>query len=109
VPEAPKSTLLLLLSPPHIRDSESNASRKGCRTKGDPTNERPWLDVLKSLQENTPEAEKRRTNTAVSSVEEISEPLVQRGAKSAKSPSPLPEEENSGVDTTDTELIEAIA
>src|SRR5918998_4209404 len=54
---------LSLLASPHIRNPESHAPRQGCREKGNPTTERPWLEVLKSLKEKTPEEDKRRTNT----------------------------------------------
>jgi DNA polymerase III epsilon subunit-like protein len=73
---------LSLLASPHIRNPESHAPRQGCREKGNPTTERPWLEVLKSLKEKTPEEDKRRTNTVLPSGEKISGSLVQRGAKS---------------------------
>jgi DNA polymerase family A len=78
------------LAPRHIKDLESCVPRQECREKGYAKKERPWLDALKRLEEGTTEEEKRRTNTALSSKGEISEPLVQRGAKSDRSPTPAP-------------------
>jgi uncharacterized protein YprB with RNaseH-like and TPR domain len=62
------------------------------------------LEALKSLEEE----EKSGTNTALLSVGKISKPLVQRGAKSAKSPSPSPDGEGTpGVNTIDAKPKEA--
>jgi DNA polymerase I-like protein with 3'-5' exonuclease and polymerase domains len=93
------------LAPPHIRNSENRPPRKEHRAEGNSTQERPWLDALKSLEGKLTTEEKRRTNTVLSSVEKVSECPVQRGAKS---PSPSPEgEEASSVGTTDVKPIEA--
>jgi hypothetical protein len=78
-----KKELLALLAPRHTENSDNYALRQGCRTTGNPTREGPWLGALKSLEENTSEVKKRRTNTALPSVMEIPESLIQRGAKSA--------------------------
>ena len=43
--------LLSLLAPPHIRNHENRALRDGCRAKANPTKGRPWLETLKSLEE----------------------------------------------------------
>jgi DNA polymerase-1 len=95
--------LLALLSPPHIKNSDGYASTRKPQAKGNSIKERSWLDVLKSLEEKTSE-EKRKANTALHSVEKVSESLVHRGAKSAKSPTPSPDEEpTSGVNTTDAQ------
>jgi DNA polymerase-1 len=105
---SPSFPLLALLAPRHIKDSESCVLRQECRAKGNATKERPWLDALKRLEEGTIEEEQRRTNTALSSMGEISEPLTQRGAKSAKSPTSSPNGEGtSGVNTMDVEPKEA--
>src|SRR5215207_597416 len=70
--------------------------------------DRPWLDILKGLEEGIIEEEKGRTSASLPSVDDVSESLVHRGAKSAKSLSPVSEEEeNSSVGTTDTKPIEA--
>jgi hypothetical protein len=45
------------------------------------------LEALKNLEAGTIEEEKGRTNTVLSSVDEILESLVRRGDKSARSPS----------------------
>ena len=96
--------LLSLLSPRHIRNSESHAPRQECRAKSTSTQERPWLEALKSLEEETIEEEKEQTNAALSSVEKIPEPLIQRGAKSAKRLPPDPAgEKNSGVGSIDAD------
>src|SRR5215204_2515413 len=100
--------LLSLLAPPDIRNSESHAFGQGCQEKDISTQRRPWLEVLRSLEEEISGEEERQTNAALPSVEKISESLVQRGAKSAKSLTPVSEEEeNSSVGTTDTKPIEA--
>jgi DNA polymerase I len=52
--------------------------------KTNPTKGRPWLEALKSLEVEAKKVE-TRTNAALPPVDEISEILVQRGAKSAKS------------------------
>ena len=83
--------LLSLLAPPHIRNSENHVLRQGCREKDISTQGRPWLEALGSLEERALKEEKRNTNTVVSSVEEILESPVQRGAKSARSPTPSPD------------------
>jgi hypothetical protein len=60
------------------------------------------LEALKSLEEGIIEEEKGRTNTASPSVGEILKSLVLRGAKSAKSPTPPPDEVGTfGVNTMD--------
>jgi DNA polymerase-1 len=68
--------------------------------KTNPIKGRPWLEALKSLEGEAKKDETSRTNTALSPVDEISESLVQRGAKSAKSLLPMPdtEEDSGGVD-----------
>src|SRR5688500_12316639 len=77
--------LLALLAHPHIRDSEIYALRKEHCTKGNPTNERPWLDALKSPEGKATKEEDRQTNSVhFCSVDEISESPIQRGDKSAK-------------------------
>jgi hypothetical protein len=76
--------LLSLLSPPHIRSSESHAPGRGCRAKGNLTTDRPWLETLKSLEERTSKEEEGRAHRVLSSTGEIPGPPVQRGAKSAK-------------------------
>jgi hypothetical protein len=66
--------------------------------KTNPTKGRPWLEALKSLEVEAKKDETGRTNTALSPADEISESLVQRGAKSDKSLLPVSDtEENSGV------------
>jgi DNA polymerase-1 len=82
--------LLSLLALPHIRHSESHASRRGHQAKGNLIEVRPWLDNLKSLEEKAPEVVKRKTNAAPPCVGENSELLVQRRAKSDRSPPPSP-------------------
>jgi DNA polymerase-1 len=73
--------------------------------KTNPIRERPWLDALRSLEEKTSKEEKRQTNASFSSVDKISEPLIQRGAKS---PTPsLDGEGASGVPTVDAKPNEA--
>jgi DNA polymerase III epsilon subunit-like protein len=100
--------LLSHLAPPHIRDSESCAVSQGCREKDISTQRRPWLDALKSLEGKATTEGKRRTDTALSSVDEFSESLMQRGAKSAKSPTPSPDGAGtSRLNTTDAEPEEA--
>jgi 3'-5' exonuclease len=97
-----------LLVKTQAKDPESCVPRQECRAKGNATKERSWLDALKRLEEGTTEEEKRRTNTALSSIGEISKPLVPRGDKSAKSPTPSPGgERTSGVKTMDAKLKEA--
>jgi DNA polymerase-1 len=96
------------LAPLHIENSQNCGFRKGYQTNRNSMEERPWLDALKSLQEKSPEEEKRQSNTSLSSTSEISESLVQQGAKSAKSPPPVPEEENSGAGTRDTKPEETL-
>jgi DNA polymerase-1 len=100
--------LLAPLSPPHIRNSESHALRQRYRRKGDPTQERPWLDALRSLEPRTSKVEKKaQKNTVLRSVDENSKALVHRGAKSAKSHTPSSDgEETSGADTTDVKPLE---
>src|SRR5215211_6047144 len=99
--------LLSLLAPPHIRDFESHALRQGCREKGNPTKERPWLDALRSVRKTSKEEEKRAARVLPSPVDEISESPVQRGDKSAKSPPPSPDgEETCGVNTAHVKPIE---
>jgi DNA polymerase I len=91
------------LSLPHIRDSESHALVQGRPEKDISTQGRPWLDALTSVEEQTSkEEEKRATCMPSSTVEKISESPVQRGAKSAKSPTPSPDGERTfDVNTTD--------
>jgi hypothetical protein len=91
--KSPLGTLLALLAPHHTENSDNYALRQGCRTTGNPTREGAWLGALKSLEEDTSEVKKRRTNTVCSPVDEISESLVHRGAKSAKSSTPSPDGE----------------
>jgi hypothetical protein len=100
--------LLSLLAPPHIRNSESHALRQGCPEKDTSTQGRPWLDTLTSVEEQTSkEEEKRATCMLCSTVEKISKSPVQRGAKSAKSPTPSPDRDGiSDVNTTDVKPIE---
>jgi len=101
-----KEGLLSLLSPPHTRSLESHALKQGCGTKGESTQERPWLEVLKSLEGKTAKEDKRRTNTGLSPyLEEVPESLIQRGAKS---PPPSPHGEGtSGVNAADVNPTEA--
>jgi DNA polymerase III epsilon subunit-like protein len=92
-----KKGLLALLSPPHIRDVDNHVPREGYRAKTNPTEGRPWLGALNSLEVEAKEDEKR-TNIALPPVYEIFEFPVQRGAKSAKSLLPMSDaEENSAV------------
>jgi hypothetical protein len=63
--------LQALLSPLHVGDSEIYAPRKEHRTKGDSTKERPWLDALKGLEEKAAPEGKSRTNTALSSLDDM--------------------------------------
>ena len=73
------------------------------RTKG-----RPWLEALKSLEGEAKKDEKSRTNTALSPVAEISESLVQRGAKGDKSLLSVSDtEEDSSVVDEEAKPIEA--
>jgi hypothetical protein len=66
--------------------------------KTNPTKGRPWLEALKSLEVEAKKDETGSTNTALSPADEISESLVQRGAKSDKSLLPVSDtEEDSGV------------
>jgi DNA polymerase-1 len=53
--------------------------------KTNPTKRRPWLEALKSLEVEAKDDETSSTNTALSPMDQISESLVQRGAKSDKS------------------------
>jgi DNA polymerase I len=93
-----KKRLLSLLAPHHIRTFKNHVPREGRRAKTNPTKGSPWLEALKSLEGEAKKDEKSRTNTALSPVDEISESLVQRGAKSATSLLPMSDtEENSGV------------
>jgi hypothetical protein len=71
------------------------------------TQDRPWLDILKCLEEGTIEEAKGRTNISLPSVDEVSESLVHRGAKSAKSPTPPPDGEGISRNTTDAKPEEA--
>ena len=99
---------MALLAPPHIRDSENCTYRRRYREKGNPTKERPWLDTLRSAEDVSEEAEKRATLVLSSIVGGISEPLMHRGAKSAKSPSLSPDEEGpSTVNSMDVKPEEA--
>ncbi len=94
--------LLALLAPRHSRNSENHLSREKGPADANPTEERPWLAALKRLEEETKKEDKADTNTVLSSVDEISEPLLQWGAKSAKSsPLVLEEEKNSRVDNAE--------
>src|SRR5829696_8138885 len=94
--------LLSLLAFPHIRHSESHTSRRGHQAKGNLIEERPWLDTLKCLEEKAPEEVKRKTKAAPPCVGENSELLVQRRAKSDRSPPPSPKGGGtSGVNTID--------
>src|SRR5829696_7918394 len=94
--------LLSLLAFPHIRHSESHTSRRGHQAKGNLIEERPWLCTLKSLEEKALEEVKRKTNAAPPCVGESSELLVQRRAKSDRSPPPSPKGGGtSGVNTID--------
>ena len=96
-----KEDLLSLLAPRHIRKSKNCVPEEKCPAKANLTIERPWLDALKSLEEEILEKGKGRTVRSPPSAEEISESLHQRGAKSAKSPTPSPNGEGtSGVSTT---------
>jgi DNA polymerase-1 len=81
------------LAPPHIRNSESHALGQGCREKHISAQGRPWLAALRSMERTHKEEEKHTTRVHSSSVDRTSEALVQRGAKSAKSPTPSPDEE----------------
>jgi DNA polymerase I len=66
--------------------------------KTNPTKGRPWLEALKSLEGEANKDETIMPNTALSPVDEISESLVQRGAKSDKSLLSVSDtEEDSGV------------
>jgi DNA polymerase I len=58
------------------------------------------LEVLKSLEGRATTEGKRRTDTALSSVDEFSESLMQQGAKSAKSP--LPSSDGDGTSDVNT-------
>jgi DNA polymerase III epsilon subunit-like protein len=104
-----KEGLLSLLAPPHIRSSENYVPRDECPAKVSPIIERPWLDALRSAEERTPREEERRAHGMIfSSVDENSESLVQRGDKSAKSPTLSPDgEESLSVHTTHVEPQEA--
>ena len=99
---------MALLAPSHVRDSESGAHRRRYRENGNPTRESPWLATLRSVEDISEEAEKRAARVLSSSVYVISEPLVHRGAKSAKSPSLSPDEEGpSTVNSMDVKPEEA--
>jgi DNA polymerase-1 len=66
------------------------------------------LEALKSLEGEAKKDETSRTKTALPPVDEISESLVQRGAKSDKSLLPMSDaEENSGVVNEEAKLKEA--
>lgn len=66
--------------------------------KTNPSKGRPWLEAPKSLEGDAKKDETSRTNTALPPVDEISESLVQRGAKSDKSLLSVPDaEDDSGV------------
>jgi hypothetical protein len=66
--------------------------------KTNPSKGRPWLEALKSLEGDAKKDETSRTNTVLPPVDEISESLVQRGAKSDKSLLSVPDtEDDSGV------------
>jgi DNA polymerase-1 len=85
-------------TPSHQEFSEDHAPGVGCRVKTNPTKGRPWLEALKSLKEEAKQDETSRTNAALSPVDQISESLVQRGAKSDKSLFSVSDtEEDSGV------------
>jgi hypothetical protein len=100
--------LLALLALPHIRNSEFRISREKCPVKANPTRERHWLDALTGLEGRGTTEEKRRANAMPSAVDEISESLVHRGDKSAKSPTPSPDgEETSNVNATEVEPQQA--
>jgi len=100
--------LLALLAPPPIRDLESHALRQGYQEKDISTPRRPWLEVLRSLEEKISGEEERQTNAALASVEKISESLEQRGDKSAKSLTPPPDGEGTfGVNTIDAKPEQA--
>ena len=102
--------LLSLLAPPHIRDSKSHALKQGYREKDISTQGRPWLDALRNLEGKTSKDEEKRATRIMlsSSVDEISESLLQRGDKSAKSPTPSPDGEGpSGVNIIDAKPKEA--
>jgi hypothetical protein len=88
------------LSPPHIRNSENHALRQRCQEKDVSTQGRPRLDALRSLEERALKEEKWNTNTVLSSVEENPESPLQRGDKSARSPTPSSDgEKTCGVNT----------
>jgi DNA polymerase I len=95
------------LAPPHIRISESHASSREHRAKGNPTSERPWLEALRSLERITIKEDKRRTDIALAFVDEISEAPVQQGDTSAKSPTPSPNGEGNSGNTTEVKPKEA--
>jgi DNA polymerase I len=70
--------------------------------KTKPTKGRPWLEALRSLDGEAKKDETSRMNTALPPVDQISESLVQRGDKSAKSHTPSPDGDGIfGVNTTD--------
>ena len=97
-------SLLAPLSPLHIRDSESQALRQGYRRKGDPIQERPWLDALRSLEPRTPKVEKAQKNTLLPPMDEALEGSVQRGAKS---PTPATDGEGpTGMNTAHVEPVD---
>src|SRR5215211_4633144 len=99
--------LLSLLSPPHIRNSESHALRHGCREKDISTQGRPWLDALRSVERSLKEEDKGANRVLPSSVNKTSESPVQRGDKSAKSPTPSPDGEGTSGNTTEVKPKEA--
>jgi 3'-5' exonuclease len=102
-----RERLLALLALPHIENSENHFHRQGCREKDFSTQRRPWLDAIRGLEERAPKEDKRNTNIVFSFVEEIPESPVQRGAKSARSPTTSPDsEETCGANTAHVNAIE---
>jgi DNA polymerase-1 len=99
--------LLSLLAPPHVRNSESHTLRQGCQEKGNPTRERPSLDAVRGVETTSKEEEKGATRALSSSLGEISEAQVHRSDKSAKSPAPSPNGEETSGNTTDANSKEA--
>jgi DNA polymerase III epsilon subunit-like protein len=65
-----------------------------------PNYKRFWLGALKSLEEKTSKEEKQATGV-LSSVDKILGSLIQRGDKSAKSPAPSPNGEETSSNITD--------
>jgi hypothetical protein len=95
------------LAPHHVRDSERHALGPRYIAKCNPTTERPWLDALKGLEEKAAPEGKSRTNTALSSMDDISKAPVHRGDKSAKSPAPSPNGEGTSANIRDVKAKES--